>query len=259
MTPPESWHGAPLRRMSGRAMQNAIAGRLAEQLQRVRAAARAAGRDPAEVRLLAVSKLQPVSAILEAYAAGQRDFGENYVQELTRKAAELAHLPDLRFHLIGHLQSNKAKAVAAVASSVQTVDSRRLCEELGRRRKAALPAPPLDILVEVNVSGEGSKSGCTPEELGDVLSAVEQESALRLVGLLTVPPASEDPAAARPHFEALARLQREHGGSSRLPELSMGMSADLEVAVACGSTWVRIGSAIFGQRPSWQGSSGQGP
>jgi len=200
--------------------------------------------------LLAVSKFQPTSAILEAYAAGQRDFGENYVQELCRKAEELAHLNDLRFHLIGHLQTNKARAVAPVAASVQTIDSTRLAQELGRRCGSTRQKGPLDVLVEVNVSGELSKSGCAPEELAPVLEAIEAEPTLRLRGLLTVPPQSSDVTSSRPYFSQLERLQSEHGGRQRLPELSMGMSSDLEVAIACGSTWVRIGTAIFGERPS---------
>lgn len=224
--------------------------RLAQQLARVRGAALAVGRDPSEVRLLAVSKFQPTSAILAAYAAGQRDFGENYVQELSRKAHELAHLPDLRFHLIGHLQTNKAKSVAAVAHSVQTVDSVRLCEELAKRRAALRPGLPLDVLVEVNASGETSKSGCFPADLSELLDAIDREPALRLRGLLTIPPLGSDPALAKPHFDELGRLRGSHGGAARLPELSMGMSSDLEVAVACGSTWVRIGTAIFGERPA---------
>jgi PLP dependent protein len=226
-------------------MAGTVANRLGEQLERLNAAARACGREPSEIRLMAVSKLQPAAAILEAYAAGQRDFGENYVQELARKAEELAHLEGVRWHLIGHLQSNKAKAVAAIATSVQTVDSVRLAQELGKRRP---PGPPLDVLVEVNVSGEESKSGCVPAVLAEVLAAIEAEPTLCLRGLLTVPPASADPAAAGPHFAELRRLRDVHGGKVRLPDLSMGMSADLEVAVAHGSTWVRIGSAIFGER-----------
>jgi pyridoxal phosphate enzyme (YggS family) len=227
-------------------MARTVASRLDEQLARLHAAATACGRDPSEVRLLAVSKFQPTSAILEAYAAGQRDFGENYVQELAGKATELAHLADLRWHLIGHLQSNKAKLVASVASSVQTIDSVRLARELGKRRQAM---PALDVLVEVNVGGEASKSGCEPGALAEILDAVEAEPTLRLCGLLTVPPATDAPVLAGPHFDELRRLRDAHGGPLRLPELSMGMSADLEVAVAYGSTWVRIGSAIFGERP----------
>jgi len=227
-----------------------IAERLAAQIERMHAATRAAGRAPESVRMLAVSKFQPTSAILEAYAAGQRDFGENYVQELSQKAQELAHLADLRFHLIGHLQTNKAKAVAALAASVQTVDSTRLAQELGRRAASAQRSGPLDVLVEVNVSGEVNKSGCAPEDLAPLLAAVEAEPGLRLRGLLTVPPQSSDAAFARPYFNQLGRLRDEHGGRERLPELSMGMSSDLEVAIACGSTWVRIGTAIFGERPS---------
>jgi len=226
-----------------------VAARLDEQRARLRSAAAAAGREPTSVRLLAVSKFHPASAIAEAYAAGQRDFGENYVQELVRKANELAHLPELRFHLIGHLQTNKAKSVVEVAHSVQTVDSVRLCQELGKRRRTVRPAEPLDVFIEVNVAGEASKSGCTPAELPHLLDTVEGEPGLRLQGLLTIPPSTPDPAGAAPYFELLARLRDEHGGPARLPELSMGMSADLEVAVACGSTWVRVGTAIFGERP----------
>lgn len=229
-------------------MASDVGVRLEAERERIRAAAIRANRDPASVRLLAVSKFHPAERIRQAYAAGQRDFGENYVQELTTKAKALADLAGLRWHLIGHLQTNKARQVAAVASSVQTVDSVRLARELGRRRDPELG--PLGVLVEVNVSGESQKAGCPPAELEEILIAIESEPALRLEGLLTVPPLTDDPEDARPHFTELARLRALHGGAARLPELSMGMSADLEVAIECGATWVRIGTAIFGQRPS---------
>ncbi len=223
--------------------------------------ARAAGRDPAEIRLIAVSKYQPLAAIHEAYQAGQRDFGENYVQELQHKAEALAHLPELRFHLIGHLQRNKAKVVVRYAAAVQSVDNLRLAQELGQRaaelpsnpnRQLALAGVPegrLPVLVEVNLGGEAQKSGCAPEALAGLLDAVEAQSALHLAGLMTVPPFTDAPEDARPFFDALVTLRERHGGAARLRELSMGMSQDLAQAVAAGATVVRVGTAIFGARP----------
>jgi PLP dependent protein len=234
-----------------------IAARLAEVRERIARAAAAVGRDPSEIRLVGASKLQPASAIRAAHAAGLRDFGENYVQELERKSKELADLRDLRWHLIGHLQRNKARHVIESASVIHTVDSVRLAEQLGRRAAGRVIAdarrwvPPdgrLVVLVEVNVGGEVEKSGCEPEDLGPVLSAVEAQPALALRGLMTVPPHTEDPAGARPYFDQLIALRDRHGGPSRLPELSMGMTHDLEIAVAAGATLVRVGTAIFGQR-----------
>lgn len=238
---------------------DALAERLEQVRHRIAAAARAAGREPDAVRLIAVSKRMPAEAIRLAYAAGQRDFGENYVQELQAKATALADLADLRLHHIGHLQRNKARQVVQHASSVQSVDSAGLAEELGKRA-AACPVPAarrlaeadagrLVVLVEVNVGGEDQKSGCAPEELTGVLAAVEAQPALALRGLMTVPPYTDDPAESRPYFDALARLRAEHGGPARLPELSMGMTHDLEHAVAAGATQVRVGTAIFGLRP----------
>jgi pyridoxal phosphate enzyme (YggS family) len=223
-----------------------VAENLAAVRARVDRAARDSGRDPGGVRLVAVSKTKPVEAIREAYAAGQRDFGENYVQELQEKAAALGDLPDLRWHMIGHLQRNKAKVVAKLASCLHTLDSVRLAEELGKR--AAEARRELDVLVEVNVGGEAQKSGCAPEELALVLAAAEAAPRLVLAGLMTVPPHTEDPAGARPFFDRLVALRDAHGGSARLPELSMGMTHDLEHAVAAGATWVRVGTAIFGER-----------
>ena len=224
--------------------------RLAMVKERMERAAVAAGRSVAEIQLIAVSKRKPASDIRVAYAEGVRDFGENYVQELQAKAQELGDLPDLRWHMIGHLQRNKAKHVVEVASTVQTVDSVALVTELGRR--AAMrdgERPPLAVLVEVNVGGEDEKSGCEPAELAPVLVAVEAQPALALRGLMTIPPFTNDPRDARPYFELLARLQVEHGGRQRLPELSMGMTHDLEQAVLAGATMVRVGTAIFGERP----------
>jgi len=213
-----------------------IARRLGEVQERVRRAAERAGRDPASIALVAVSKGQPADAVREAHAAGQRLFGENYVQELRAKASALSDLADLRWHFIGHLQRNKAKDVAGVVSCVETVGSERLAEALARHAPG-----PLDVLVQVNVAGEAQKSGCAPAELDAIAERVRRCPPLLLRGLMTVPPFEGDP---RPHFRALAALSRARG----LPELSMGMSGDLETAIEEGATIVRVGTAIFGAR-----------
>jgi PLP dependent protein len=220
--------------------------RLSAVKRRIADAARACGRDPSAVKLVAVSKTKAASAIREAYAAGQRAFGENYAQELAAKAAELADLTDFEWHFIGHLQSNKAKLVVRAVSVVQTVDGALLARELGKRAPQHRAAP-LPVLVEVNVGGEAQKFGVTPSDLEEVLRAVESEPGLVLRGLMTVPPEG-DREVARRVFETLATLRTVHGGQARLPELSMGMSSDLEEAVAAGATIVRVGTAIFGER-----------
>lgn len=220
-----------------------IAEALAAVRSRIDRAARAAGRDPQGIRLVAVSKTKPASAVREAYEAGQRDFGENYAQELDEKSKTLADLPDIRWHFIGHLQSNKAKLVAPIAAIVHAVDTPSLARELAKRRG---DREPLRVLVEVNVAADPNKHGVPPANLGPLLDAIEAEASLRLAGLMTIPPHDEDET--RRAFEGLARLREQHGGIARLPELSMGMSDDLEVAVAQGATMVRIGTAIFGAR-----------
>jgi pyridoxal phosphate enzyme (YggS family) len=222
-----------------------VAAGLASVRDRITRAASAVGRDPASVRLIAVSKTKPASAVREAYEAGQRDFGENYAQELVQKAEELADLTELRWHFIGHLQTNKARFVVRVAHMVHTVDGPSLARELGKRA-AKEGREPLPVLVEVNVGGEPQKHGATAAELKDVLASVDAEPALALRGLMTMPP--NDLEAARRAFEALSSLRALHGGVKRLPELSMGMSDDLEIAVAAGATMVRVGTAIFGGR-----------
>lgn len=221
---------------------------IAEVRARIDAAARAASREPASVRLLAVSKTQPPEAVREAYATGQRDFGENYVQELEQKAKALSDLTDLRWHLIGHLQRNKARFVAPLVQMVHTVDSVELARELAKRRDAASTIEPLQVLVEVSIAGEAQKHGTPPAELGALLDAIDALPALALRGLMCVPPLTEDAAESRPHFDRLRSLAEQHGGRERLPELSMGMTHDLEHAVAAGATWVRVGTAIFGGR-----------
>lgn len=221
-----------------------IAERLAGVRARIEGASARSSRDPGSVRLIAVSKTKPAAAIREAYAAGQRDFGENYAQELVQKAAELDDLTDLRWHFIGHLQSNKAKDVAPLVHLVHTVDSQRLAQELGKR--ASKDGRTLAVLVEVNVGGEAQKHGASKEELPKLIEAIDAQPGLALRGLMTIPP--HDVFEARRAFEALAALRDRHGGSEKLPELSMGMSDDLEVAIASGATLVRVGTAIFGAR-----------
>jgi len=226
-----------------------IAAALNHVRARLHAAALAAGRDGASVQLVAVSKLQPAAAVREAYAEGQRDFGENYVQELVQKAEQLRDLPDLRWHLIGHLQRNKARLVVPLTSLLHTVDTAELALELSRRFAAIAPeGARLPVLVEVSIAGEEQKHGVAPEGLTELLASIEALPALSLRGLMCVPPFTDDPAGARPFFDELARLRELHGGPLRLPELSMGMTHDLEQAVSAGATLVRVGTAIFGAR-----------
>lgn len=217
--------------------------------ERIAAAARRCGRSPDSARLIAVSKRKPATDIREAYAAGQRDFGENYAQELVDKATQLQDLEGIRWHMIGHLQRNKVRQILPVVHAIHTVDSVRLATELGRRAEAR-GGPPVEVLVEVNVSGEASKSGCEPSQLAPLLEALRGYSCLSVHGLMTVPPASEDPEHALPYFERLRSLRDAQAGSATLPDLSMGMTSDLEQAVAAGATWVRVGTAIFGARPA---------
>jgi pyridoxal phosphate enzyme (YggS family) len=207
---------------------------------------------------VAVSKKQPAEAIREAYAAGQRAFGESYAQELAAKAPALADLHDLEWHFIGHLQTNKAKLVATWADVVHAIDSAAVARELGKRAAGEAAAAhkdkgkrngrgPLPVLIEVNVAGEAQKAGAAPSEIDEVMAAVRAQPWLALRGLMTLPPADDDDAARRA-FSTLASLRNLHGGVASLPELSMGMSGDLEIAVACGATYVRVGTAIFGPR-----------
>lgn len=223
-----------------------LAARLETVRLRIVEATRRSGRDPRSVALVAVSKTHPSSAIREAYAAGQRLFGENYAQELRDKAQELSDLPDLEWHFIGHLQRNKAKYVAPSAALVETVDSLRLAEELADQANKRGRA--LDCLVQVNVGGEAQKSGCEPQEAEDLVRAVETLAGLRLRGLMTIPPFDLEASETRIHFAALARLRDFLGGPTRLPQLSMGMSHDFEAAIEEGATLVRVGTAIFGER-----------
>jgi pyridoxal phosphate enzyme (YggS family) len=218
--------------------------------ERVAAACERAGRSAAEVTIVAVSKTQPADAIRAAIAAGARDFGENYAQELTAKAAELATAaavpPAIRWHFIGRLQRNKARLIAGRVALVHAVDSVELATELGRRAGGAVQP----ILLAVNLGGEASKGGVGEASAPATARALVAVTGTSLDGLMTMPPPADDPGASRPHFDALRalreRLQDELGHA--LPILSMGMSHDFDVAIACGATHVRIGTAIFGAR-----------
>ncbi|NDJ12715.1 MAG: YggS family pyridoxal phosphate-dependent enzyme [Acidobacteriia bacterium] len=206
--------------------------------QRIHHACARANRNPGEVRLLAVTKIFPAEIIREAWAIGLREFGENYVQEMENKAAAVADLAGARFHLIGHLQSNKTKKASQFFQTIDSVDSVKLARRLDAE------GIPLDITVEVKLSHEESKTGADAAGLVDIVEAVRTSQNLRLKGLMTVPPWSEDVELSRPYFAKLRELAARHA----IQELSMGMSHDLEVAIEEGATWVRVGTALFGKR-----------
>ena len=214
---------------------------------RIRDAARRAGRDPREVTLLAVSKTFPSAAVREVHAAGQRAFGENYAQEAAVKRAELADLADLRWVLIGPLQSNKAGLAAEVFDRVESVDRLKIAQRLSDARAADRPA--LEVLVQVNISGESTKSGAQPQAAADLAQAVASLPRLSLRGFMGIAQPTDDVALQRAQFARLRRcLDEARGRGLALDELSMGMTADLEAAIAEGSTEVRVGTAIFGGR-----------
>ena len=210
---------------------------------RIERACASAGRDPSTVKLVAVSKGHSVDAIRVAYDAGLRAFGENYAQELAAKAAALSDLQGIHWRFIGHLQRNKIKLVERANATIDTVDSVRLAEAISKR--ACAKETEAELLLQVNVAGESQKSGCTPEEIPTLVEVVRALPNLRLRGLMTVAPHFEDPKEARPVFAALRELAHAHA----LPELSMGMTHDLEPAIEEGATMLRIGTAIFGPRP----------
>ncbi|AZD18581.1 hypothetical protein SAMN03159489_03901 [Pseudomonas sp. NFPP07] len=224
-----------------------IADNIALVSARIRAAAQASQRDESSIHLLAVSKTKPAAALREAYAAGLRDFGENYLQEALGKQAELGDLP-LSWHFIGPIQSNKTRAIAENFAWVHSVDRLKIAQRLSEQRPADLP--PLNICIQVNVSGEASKSGCTPADLPALASAISALPRLKLRGLMAIPEPTEDRAAQDAAFAAVRSLNDNLRDSLDLPTdtLSMGMSHDLEAAIAQGATWVRIGTALFGAR-----------
>jgi len=212
--------------------------RLAEVRERIERAAVGAGRDPSAITLVAVTKVFPARVIREAYEAGLRDFGENYVQEFEAKAPQVGDLAGARFHLIGHLQSNKSKKASELFSVIQTVDSAKLARRLDEA------ARPLDVMLEVKISAEEAKSGADPAELPGLIEAVRATRHLNLTGLMTMPPWSDDAEPSRPYFRRL----RELAVQFQLPHLSMGMSHDFEVAIEEGATFIRVGTALFGKR-----------
>jgi len=224
--------------------------RFAAERARIELAETSVGHAPGQVRLLAVSKKQPARVIRAAYELGQRDFGENYAQELAEKAEALRDLEGLRWHMIGHLQTNKARLVVPFVHNVSSVDSLRLASELSKQaeQRRAPELGELEILVQVNIGRESQKSGALPEALPELVEAVMTLPRLRLQGLLCIPPDTPNAEGARTFFRALFELREALGGAQRLPELSMGMSSDLEVAVSEGANWVRIGTALFGER-----------
>ncbi|MGZ6212819.1 MAG: YggS family pyridoxal phosphate-dependent enzyme [Candidatus Binataceae bacterium] len=224
-----------------------IAARLTAVRERIARAANRVKRDPAAVRLVLASKTQPPEAIRAAYAAGAREFGENYVQEAATKQDALADLQDLeelRWHLIGHLQTNKVRDAANRFALIHSLDSARLGLALGRAR----PAPRVRVLIEVNAAGEASKSGVAAADLERLIE--ETRATVEILGLMTIPPPASDPERSRSHFVAL-RATRDRLAAATglaLSELSMGMTDDFEVAIEEGATIVRVGRAIFGER-----------
>jgi PLP dependent protein len=228
-----------------------IADNVARVRERIAAACARAGRSPNDVRLMAVSKTHPASAIREAFAAGVTLFGENRVQEFVEKAPELSGI-GAQFHLIGHLQSNKAAKAAELFGGVDSVDSWKLAERLNSAAEKL--GKTLTVLLEVNVGGEEAKSGFAPDskELPTLLARAANLPHLQVRGLMTIPPHTEDPNGARPHLQTLRTLRdrlAKDFPQLKLSELSMGMSHDYEVAIEEGSTCVRVGTAIFGERP----------
>jgi len=229
-----------------------IAASISSIRERIAAAAQRAGRSPDHITLMAVSKTQPPEQIREAYDAGLRVFGENRVQEFAAKVEALRDLRGAEWHMIGHLQTNKAVKTAELFRAVDSVDSRKLAEKLDAAARAL--GRRLDVLIEINVGDEAAKSGVAPDsgDLEELLISAPRLDALVFRGLMTVPPFTDDPEGARPYFRNLREL-RDRIAARRLPniamdELSMGMSHDFEVAIAEGSTCVRVGTAIFGER-----------
>ncbi len=216
-----------------------IAARVREALQRVEAACRRCGRSPEEVTVVAVAKGFPPEAVREAHAAGLRHFGENRVQEAAAKRPFLADL-DVTWHMVGHLQTNKVRKALELFQVFHSVDSEHLARELDRRAPG-----PLTVLLEVNVAGEPTKFGFSPQEVPAAFERIARLPNLRVVGLMTVAPAVPDPEEVRPVFRRLRELARALG----LPHLSMGMSDDFEVAIEEGATMVRLGRVLFGPRP----------
>jgi pyridoxal phosphate enzyme (YggS family) len=213
--------------------------RLEQVEERIENAARRAGRKRSDITLVAVTKKFSSEVVREAYSLGLRIFGENYVQEFEDKDPALKDLKDAEFHLIGHLQSNKARVASELFQVIETVDSEKLARRLDQAGK------PLEVMIEVKLSEEQSKAGAAPDALPSLIEAIRSCANLRLTGLMTMPPWSDDPEQTRPYFRRLAALARLHS----LDRLSMGMSHDLEAAIEEGATHIRVGTALFGPRP----------
>lgn len=216
-------------------------------LQRIAKAAESTGRAATDIQLVAVGKTFPAEHTRELYQLGQRDFGENYAQEFTQKCETLADCPELVWHFIGPLQSNKTRGVAEHAHWVHTVERLKIAERLSAQRPADLP--PLQVCIQVNVSGEASKSGCEPTEVAALAQSISALPGLKLRGLMAIPEPTEDIKKLTAQFALLRQLRDDlnaHG--FKLDTLSMGMSTDLELAIAEGATHVRVGTAIFGAR-----------
>lgn len=212
--------------------------RLDEVEERIERAAARAGRRRDEITLVAITKVFPASAILDAWKLGLREFGENYIQEFENKHPEVAGLEGARFHFVGHLQSNKARRAAELFDVIQTVDTPKLARHLDEGGKS------LEVMIEVKLSGEAAKSGADPEAIPGLIETISGLRNLRLTGLMTMPPLSEDAEQSRPYFQRLRSLAEQY----KLPHLSMGMSNDFEVAIEEGATHVRVGTALFGPR-----------
>lgn len=227
--------------------RDAIRQRIEHVRRRIAEACTAAGREAQEVTLLAVSKTKPEAAVRAAYAAGQRDFGENYAQELRRKADALqAEASDLRWHFVGPLQRNKVRHVVGRAKLLHSITTAEQVAAI-EQRAASLDVVQ-DVLLQLNLSGESTKAGITAEAAAELVRRCEQATHVRCVGLMTMPPPVADPRRNAPYFEQARRLRDELGGPQRLPHLSMGMTDDFEVAIEHGATIVRVGTAIFGGR-----------
>lgn len=230
-----------------------VAGRLARARSRIAIAAERSGRDPAAVRLIAVTKTVDAARVREVVALGVTDIGENRVQEAVAKREELP--PSLRWHLIGHLQTNKAARAAGAFDAVHSIDAARVATALATRRPESLP--PLEVLLEVELTGLPGHTGFKEHELEDAVREIAAIPRLRLCGLMTMAPPVEDAEGARPTFARLRTIRDdlEQRAAYRLPELSMGMSGDYEVAVEEGATMVRLGRALFGERPQRHGQA----
>ncbi|GGE77178.1 UPF0001 protein [Streptosporangium jomthongense] len=230
---------------------SSIADNLGSVTRRIQKATLQAGREPGSVNLLAVSKTRPARDLREAVTAGQLAFGENYVQEALEKMSELSDLTQIDWHFIGPIQSNKTRQIASAFSWVHSVDRLKVARRLSEQREAGLP--PLNICLQVNINNEESKSGCQPDDLPELIRETSQLPGLALRGLMAIPDPGQSESELRESFRKVANLlkelRRDFPEAGPLDTLSMGMSGDLEMAIAEGATWVRIGTAVFGERP----------